>query len=187
MHRFLFAIPIVIVILVSTGCSSAATRPYEIVTPSSLAPGSAIPAPATEPVVTFSGDIGTTNVGATLTLDMPTLERLGLVTYSIDDPWRKERTVYTGVLVSDVLKAVAAPSSATSLHMTAMDDYEVDLPIAMVKKYPILLATRADGKYMSIDDGGPTRIIYPYDTSPELDALATKDQLIWSIKSLEVR
>jgi hypothetical protein len=57
----------------------------------------------------------------------------------------------------------------------------------MAQKYAILLATRAAGQYMSIDDGGPTRIIYPYDTSPELDALATKDQLIWSIKSLEIR
>jgi hypothetical protein len=186
-RRLVIAIPFVIVILAAAGCAVTPKRPYEIVTPSSVAPGSAIPVPATDPILTFSGNIGTTNVGPTLSLDMPTLERLGLVTYSIDDPWRKERTVYTGVLVSDVLKAVAAPSSATSLHMTALDDYEVDLPIAMVQKYPILLATRADGKYMSIDSGGPTRIIYPYDTSPELDALATKDQLIWSIKSLEVR
>jgi hypothetical protein len=186
MHRLFVAVPFVIVMIASAGCAAAPKRPYEIVSPASVAPG-AIPAPVAAPVLTFSGEIGTTNVGTTLTLDMPTLERLGLVTYSIDDPWRKERTAYTGVLVSDVLKAIAAPSSATTLHMTAMDDYEVDLPIAMVQKYPILLATRSDGKYMSVDDGGPTRIIYPYDTSPELDALATKDQLIWSIKTLEVR
>jgi hypothetical protein len=185
--RFLVAIPLVIVLTASAGCASPPKQPYDVVTPASIPPGSALPQPVTETALSFSGSIGTTNVGTTLTLDMPTLERLGLVTYSIDDPWRKARTAYTGVLVSDVLTAIAVPASATSLHMVAMDDYEVDLPIATVQKYPILLATRADGQYMSVEDGGPTRIIYPYDTSPELDPLATKDQLIWSIKSFEVR
>ena len=118
---------------------------------------------------------------------MSTLERMGLVTYSIEDPWRKTRTAYTGVLVSELMKMAAVPPSATSLHMTALDDYEVDLATAAAQKYPMLLATRLDGNYMSVDDGGPTRLIYPYDTSPELDALATKDQLIWSIKTLEVQ
>jgi hypothetical protein len=51
--------------------------------------------------------------------------------------------------------------SASSVRITALDDYQVDIPFAEIEKWPILLATRMNGEYMSIENSGPTRIIFP--------------------------
>ena len=61
----------------------------------SIHPGDPIPPPSGEVVLTVSGNLGVTNVGDTLQLDMPTLERLGLVKYSIIDPYQQVDTAFT--------------------------------------------------------------------------------------------
>jgi hypothetical protein len=187
LRSFLSACMLAVLAIAASGCSTAPKQAYMVVAPATVPADGVIPQPRSAPVLTLSGMIGTNNVGSTLSFDMSTIEHLRMVSYSIDDPWRGARTDYTGVLVSDLLKAAAVPATATSLHMTALDDYEVDLPIDFVEKYPVLLATRADDGYMLVEDGGPTRIIFPYDSYPDLNVEQTKDQLIWSIKTLEVR
>jgi hypothetical protein len=187
MFRLLAPVAFAALLIGSLACTANPRQAYDVVTPAALTPGTTVPAPASEPILTLTGAIASTNTNGSLVFDMRTLEQVGLVTYAIDDPWREARTTYTGVLVSDLLKVAKVPASATSLHFTALDDYEVDLPIADVNKYPILLATRANGDYMPLDDGGPSRIIFPYDAYRELNPLETKDLLIWSVMTLEVQ
>ena len=50
---------------------------------------------------------------------------------------------------------------ATTIHVTALDDYQIDLPLAAVDAGGIFLATkRGDGEAIPIEEGGPTRIVY---------------------------
>jgi hypothetical protein len=177
-----------LVVLFLTACGNQAKGPaYQSITPASLQPGDAIPAPTNEIVLTITGGTGVKNSGEALVLDMTTLEKLGLVEYSVNDPWLNAKNTYSGVLMSDLLKHAGVPSSATIVHITALDDFQIDISIADIQKWPILLATRINGEYMSVENSGPTRIIFPYDTFPEIDQVAYKDLWIWNLKSLEIK
>ena len=49
-----------------------------------------------------------------------------------------------------------------------------------------MLATRTNGNYMSIDESGPTRIIFPYDSFP-IDPKEYHTSWAWNLKGMEVR
>jgi hypothetical protein len=135
--------------LILGACAAPATPPYREVSPATINPGSPIPVPSKEVILTISGDISVTNVGDTLQLDMPTLESLGLVEYTVEDPWLLEEVTYTGVLMSRLSEFVGASESADNFHIEALDNYQVDLPFAHVEQWPILLASHC-GQLMGI-------------------------------------
>ena len=173
-------------ILLLVACGGEANPGYTPVASASISPSHAIPIPTETPVLTISGKIAAKNAGDTLVFDIPTLEKLGLVEYTVNDAWLKQSISYSGVLMSDLLKFAGTFHTATTVHLVALDDYEVDIPIADIQKWPILLATKADNEYMTVENYGPTRIIYPYDTHP-VDPVAHNDLWIWSIQSIDVR
>lgn len=182
----LAAILVTAVAIVACGSSSSSAS-YETVTPASITAGDVIPAPTGEVILTIFGDIGATNSGDMLELDMRTLELLGLVKYTVNDPWLNATNTYTGILISDLSKVLGSSSAATSLHITALDDYQVDISLEDAEKWPILLATQNNGSYMDVENSGPTRVIFPYDTYSEIDQIAYKDYWIWNIKTVEIR
>ena len=175
-------VAILAMVALLAACGGKATSDYETVATASLSPGSAIPAPSSDVILTLSGDIGVKNVGDTLQFDMATLEKLGLVKYTVDDPWLNTPVTYTGVLMSD-LRRFAGPT-AKNFHMTALDAYTVDLSFNDIEKWPILLATRSNGNYMDVENAGPTRIIYPYHNY-DFDPVAYNDHWIWSLALME--
>ena len=180
------------VALLLLACAGAAEPAYQVVSAARISPGSPIAPPAGEVILTISGDIGITNVGDTLQLDMPTLESLGLVEYAVTDPYRidedgqLEQITYTGVLMSRLREYLGVPESSKAFHIVALDDYRVDLSIALAERWPILLATRSDGEYMSVENSGPTRIIFPYDNFKEIDQVKYNPQWIWNIESMRI-
>ena len=178
---------LVLIILSGAACGGQGAALYETVAPAAIRAGEAIPAPAGEVVLTVTGDISAENSDDGLAFDLATLEKLGLVKYTVPDPWLNADIEYTGVLMSDLLAAAGASDSATTVQLTAIDDYQVSIAIADIKKWPVLLATQSNGDHMAIDAGGPTRIAFPYNQFPEIDQLAYKDFWIWSITDMEVR
>lgn len=166
-------------------CGGATNPDYVRIVPASFSPGSAIPAPSQEVILTVSGNISVTNAGDTLQFDMRTLESLGLVEYTVDDPWLNATNTYTGVLMSDLRKFVGASEAAKAVHIVALDDYGVDISVQDMEKWPILLATRTNGEYMDVENSGPTRIIFPYHNY-SIDPIKYNDFWIWNLKSMEI-
>ena len=173
--------------LVACGSDAAGTgtAEYDVVSPAVFTPGDPIPAPAGEVVLTLSGDISVTNSGESLVMDMETIEKLGLVEYTVDDPWAETKVTYTGVLLSDLKKYSGMSNAATSIAMTALDDFTVDISVADIDRWPIMLATRTNGEYMDIENAGPTRIIFPYHTGT-FDLETYNKFWIWNLKSMDV-
>ena len=69
-----------------------------------------------------------------------------------------------------------------TLHTLALDEYAVDLPMSITDVEGAILATRADGALITLDQGGPTRVVRT-DSHPQ----ARDESLwIWSLKSLSV-
>ena len=175
-----------VVALLLVACGAQVVSGYTPITPASILPGEPIPVPTGAVMLTITGKVAAKNADEALIFDMPTLEKLGLVRYSVNDPWLKVSNTYSGVLVSDLLKFAGTFQTATTIHIVALDDYEVDIPIADIQKWPILLATKANDGYMTVENYGPTRIIYPYD-SHSIEPVAHNDLWIWSIQSIDVR
>jgi hypothetical protein len=171
----------------ATGCGGAEPETaVEAVSKATPAQSGTVPRPKRKAVVVLSGAIGNHNDGARLALDLDTLERLALVRYRVRDPWVKREVVYTGVLLSDLLELARASGSASELRLTALDDYKATIAVADVRRWPVLLATRSDGKRMSVADGGPTRVVFPYGQH-EFDRGRYDQQWIWSVKTIVAR
>jgi hypothetical protein len=172
--------------LLLAGCNSGKeTSIYEVVTPASISPGDAIPAPTNEIVLNVSGQISGTNVGNALAFDMKTLEKLRLVKYEVDDPWLKEKVTYSGVLLSDLLEVAGAPDTVTEVIAFALDGYAAPIPVSEIESWPVLVATQSNGAHMTIETSGPTRIIFPYDLHD--DVTAARNMSVWNLERLEVR
>lgn len=171
-------------VCVGAACSKPA---YERVSQSAVGVSTPAPTPSQAPILTVSGRISLPNQASSVALDMPTLESLGLVKYKVFDPWLNVENEYTGILLSDLLQTVGAEPNASTIHFTALDDYAVDIKMSDVRKWPILLATRTNGNYMSVADKGPTRIVFPTHAYSDIDQLLYKDLWVWQIKTMEVR
>lgn len=172
-------------IVAFAGCGAATTpAAYVRVTESSLAAAQPIPAPTGAATLTMTGRVAATNAAAGVELDLATVEQMGLIMYTARDPWLGQELEFTGVLMTDLLAAVGASPDATSIKITALDDYQVDISLIDLKRWPIMLATQTGGAPMSIEDKGPTRIVFPAD--PDIDTVRYKDFWIWQIKTIEV-
>jgi hypothetical protein len=186
--RVIHSFVLFISILILAACApKAAATTYETVSAGSLQPGSKIPAPTGPVVLTMEGKISQTNSGDKLLFDMATLESIGLVKYDVDDPFLKKNIVYTGPLLSQLLKVAGAASDATTLTLWALDDYSTDMKIADGNKWPVLIATQADGAYIALDKNGPLISVFPFNDFPELDHLTYDNQWLWALARITVK
>lgn len=168
-------------LFMATACGAEQAANIETLSDGTLAAGAAVPVPSGKSVITIDRGLRSTAEGAELRLDMHTIERLGLIRYSVADPWLKREVAYTGVLLSDLVKLVAPARGAKTMNLVALDDYEVQIALADIERWPIMLATRLDGSRMAVAKGGPTRIVFPYDLVDGIDELEYKERWIWNI------
>lgn len=159
------------------------TRPL-VAAPAALAPGDEVPAPEGKVLLTIEGG-RVHNVGQTLQLDRALLESLGTVSYEVDDSQATGgRAEFSGPLLRTVL-AVAGASGDT-LHTVALNDYTVDIPSSDAADLPVMVATRQDGKPMSVARYGPLRLVYPTE-GYDLDAATYMPRWIWQLEKVVVR
>lgn len=170
------------------GCNSQQTDEfvYTTLTKAALTAGDAIPLPSEEAIITVTGKIGTSNQDGNIVMDIPTIESLGLVEYTVSvDPFADREIVYEGVLMNDLLDLWQIDADATILKMTALNDYQVDVPLELIREYPVVFALKTDGEYMSIAEKGPAMLVFPYDHF-EFEQPGTNQYWIWQIKSIDV-
>ena len=186
--RLFIGLALIGILAVAVGCAPAAD-PFSVVKSvgdSELSAGDAIPAPSEEVIVTVTGKIDNANVDDTIQMDMPTIESVGMYEYTLADPFDEVEVTYQGPLMRDLLALWGVPADATNLHMVALNDYAVDVPIADLLKYPVLLAVKQGGEYMPISTRGPSMLVYPYDDF-DFDRALYDNYWIWQIKSIEVQ
>ena len=171
----------------ATGGQAATATPgvaASMVKPPVLRPGQAVPTPAGDPVLRLTGKIGKPNDAGSLVLDAATLDRLGVSKVRLFEPWLKQEMEFQGVWLADLLEVAGVDGAATTVHVTALDDYQVDLTMADVRAGGIFLATKDGlGKAIPVDDGGPTRIVFVGGVASG----KSDDQWIWSLKTLDIR
>jgi hypothetical protein len=167
--------------------SSAATGDTQsptVIHEASLVTGDAVPLPRGDTVLTITGKVSADNKGNTVAFDLATLNALELVRVELYEPWAKKRLTFGGPELSDLLDLAGVDPDATSIHMTALDDYQVDLTMDEIRAGGILVATASgSGGKLPIDKGGPARIVF----EDGVEAGAAAEQWIWSLKTIDVR
>lgn len=181
-----FIFVLLLPILAACGSTPAPETVYTRVADATLAPGDAIPTPTGKSILTVTGEIGTTNAGDTIEMDLAAVEAAGIVEYTVLTPFQNREIVYRGPLLSDLLALWQVPAEATTLYLVALNDYRVEMPIEMVRDFPVVFALQADGEYMSIADRGPAMLVLPYDDF-EFERPASDKYWIWQIKSIEIK
>ena len=136
-------------------------------------------APKGAVVLTVTGKIANTSREGAAEFDMATLEALPGRATETETPWTKGKPKFEGPLGSELLKAVGA--SGTILHVVALNDYAVDVPVEDFLKWPVILATRKDGRAMPVRDKGPIFVIYPFDLDRSLYNEKVFSRSAWQI------
>lgn len=108
------------------------------------------------------------------------VEAVGLYRVETDSFWEGDTGVFEGVLVRDLLAELGLEDTAR-LDISAFDDYRAEIPAEDWTRWPLMLATRRDGRPLSRRDKGPTRIIYPRSMSEELKEMKYRNRWVWWI------
>lgn len=135
-------------------------------------------------ILTVSGRIGASNVAGQATFDMAMLEALPQHTFTTQTPWEKEPIRFTGPLLRDVLGLVRA--TGKEILATALNDYQVRIPIDDARRFSVIVAHRLNGQPMQVRDRGPLFIVYPFDSQPELKSMRYYERSIWQVRRLTI-
>lgn len=148
--------------------------------PSSMATAT----PAGPVILTVSGKVRPTDGVSSVTFDLAGLDALPQRVTETATPWHEGHPLFAGPLGSGLLTHVGANGSR--MRLTALNDYTVEIPVADFQDWPVILATRIDGKPMAVRDKGPIFVIYPFDQQPNLKNELYFGRSIWQLKAIEI-
>ena len=95
----------------------------------------------------------------------------------------EEQRSVKGVLARDLMKYLGAKGEY--MKLVALDGYIIDVPVADIRKYDVVIATEIDGKTLSVRDKGPAWLIYPVSDHQELDDTVYEARSVWQIRTIE--
>lgn len=116
--------------------------------------------------------------------DQVALEALGTHVLDARLIWEGEDGLYHGVLLADLL-ADAGMDGASSVLVRAVDGYSAVIPREDWVRWPLLLATRQDGRPMTVRNKGPLRLLYPLPPEVVLDMPETDSRWVWMVDRIE--
>jgi hypothetical protein len=144
-----------------------------------------IPAPRDSVILTVTGKIEHHNGGGSARFDAGMLQALPARVTAAATPWYPRKTIFEGPLGSALLDMVGA--KGTTLRVTALNDYAVDIPAEDFRKWPVILAMKVDGKAIPVREKGPIFVIYPFDEQPGLYNEVYFGRSAWQVKSIDIR
>lgn len=116
--------------------------------------------------------------------DLELLEALPAETIRTRTPWTEGVTEFTGVRVDVLLKHVGAETQ--HLYLQALDEYSVEIVDDPFNSYPIIVAYKKNGDYMSVRELGPLWVMYPFDDFPKLNSEQSRAHCIWQLTKIMV-
>jgi hypothetical protein len=146
--------------------------------------GDPLPPPAGRAILRVEGRLGRRNGAEGAGFDLAMLDALPQGRFHGETPWTRGSIELTGPLASAVLDAVQASGSV--LSVVALNEYKAEVPIADLRRWPVLLATRRDGVPMAVRDKGPIWLIYPMDREPSLRNETIYARSVWQIARLVI-
>lgn len=147
--------------------------------------GSMLEAPKGRVILTISGAIDQTNGEALARFDHDMFEELGTTRITTSTSWTDGPQVFEGVLARDVMNAVGA--EGLTIAATALNDYQITIPVEDFEKYDVLFATHMNGVELTARDKGPIWIVYPRDDHKELRNQTVDAKWLWQLSKISVQ
>lgn len=144
-----------------------------------------LPSPTGPVILTITGKIANTNDGHAAKFDRAMLEKLGMKNITTSSPWYDSKVTFTGVPFDAVMKDVGA--TGTTIKAIALNDYETEIPMSDLGTTGVILALKLNGEIMSVRDKGPIFVIYPYDSSSELQSQTYYARSAWQVSRFDVQ
>jgi len=98
--------------------------------------------------------------------------------------WSADRGTFEGPLLRDVLARVGL-DSAEAVRLTGLDGFSNVIPRQDWERWPILIASRNNGKPIPVSAKGPLRIIYPRDMDAELLEPIYRLRWVWLLARID--
>ena len=144
-----------------------------------------LPVPVGKIILTIKGEIEHTNRNGQAEFDRKLLENLDQSTLQTSTPWTDGPQQFEGTSGKKLLEAVGAQGQW--VEAIALNDYKITIPINDFYSYPLLFATRMNGKQLRVRDKGPVWIVYPQDDYPELKRAEIHKNWAWQLKELIIK
>ena len=119
-----------------------------------------------------------------VTLELADLDAMAQHSFTTSTIWTDGDVTFSGVPLSAVLASMNMQGSA--VEMIALNDYKVTIPMDQLEDTVPIIATRMDGKVMSVRDKGPYWIVFPYDADPKYQTETIYSLSIWQLNRLKV-
>lgn len=126
-----------------------------------------------------------TATGREITFDRDQLDALPRHTLDTHTSVTDGVNHFEGPLMRDVL--AAAQVTGTEILATALNDYEVSIPLSDFDQFDVIAATEMDGKALTPRDKGPIWIVYPRDDHAELQDIRFDYRWVWQLSRIEIR
>ena len=131
-------------------------------------------------VVLLSGDVA---AGAQ-SVSIADVEALGLAEAETFNPHEASDGQYAGVWLTDLIEAFGT-GQTQSVTLTAIDHYQAQFSRQEWQEMEVLLATRANGKFLEFETRGPMRVVIAdYDETKRLHQ-ETVAKWVWMITEIE--
>lgn len=136
-------------------------------------------------LLTVTGNIDRTNQDGRALFDREMLAAFPWHRIVTTTPWTDGIKQFEGILLSDLLRELGAKGQ--SLHASALNDYQIEIPVSDADRFGVLIAMRMDGQPLLRRDKGPLWIVYPRDSIPSLQDERYDSRWVWQLHKIEVR
>jgi hypothetical protein len=141
--------------------------------------------PVGDVVLTVKGHMTQTNMADGAAFDLDMLRKIGTVTFATSTPWTEGVQEFTGVPLNQLLVHIgAAPASLT---VTAINEYQIDVPASDAVDDGPILAWEQSGKLLSIREKGPLWLIYPFDAKSEYQTEKFHARAVWQVVQIDLQ
>ncbi|MEE1657753.1 oxidoreductase [Microvirga sp. CF3062] len=142
-----------------------------------------LPLPKGPVVLTVSGKIEQTNGKGVALFDMEMLEALGRTSFATRSELSEVPQLFEGIPLRALLERIGAQGK--SLRASALNDYVAIIPMEDLRFEPIL-ATKVNGRVLTIRDKGPLWITYPRDQYKVLQDARYDARWVWQLNKLHI-
>lgn len=143
-----------------------------------------LPAPSDVTILTVTGAISKTNVGATLQFDRVGIMALPAAIIETSTIWTEGVHKFQGVSLKTLVDLLGVTEG--TILATAINDYTVEIPVADAINGGPIVAYLLDDAEMPVRKNGPLWVIYPYDSSPDYRTEVTYSRSVWQLDRLEI-
>ncbi len=118
--------------------------------------------------------------------DLGALDSLTQATVNTSNEFVSGTVAFSGPLAREVVSN-AGGSETSTIVLTAINEYQIEVPASDFYSYDVVLATRMNGDLLSRRDKGPIWLMYPISDHTELQDSAVNSKLIWQLVHLKVQ